>query len=683
MSTGTNRERLEQNNTLLEDIKTQIQKLPEASGSGDVKLFETEEEMQADTTAKEGDLAIIYRSEVQNATADSKFQIANFPDTVVLNTAITDYVDVRYRAVDSSKMFDCMGSLDSSMFMMDCYTESGSIRIQYTSSDGITYTRTDNTGNPVDFGTEIYYERAEYWDDAIGKFIQVGGKMFEGLYEYTSNTDNEVSTLGQRLSNMYPTYTKDVLYHKTSEINQLSLYYDTMDDFLCRLYIKFDVNPENYLGNEIFHQIEAYASPDTESSFGNVYNGAMTLIIEDDIPYIGIVSNTLKDFTIYHYENNAMNTEIIHSSELNTFIRNNSTNYYYKIKQINLSEWVCNYISSYFNIATSGTSQPYFLTITNGSFGSYHPSGDLSCTPLHLTTTRYYYAPTQLTAIPDYVYEKEFYGQNGVETGTLQNKENLTKDEVKRRVDMWSSYNSGIVCPSNSSDMFYNCTNLTAIPLLDTNSVTNMSNMFYNCTNLTTIPLLDTSSVTNMSAMFAGCKSLTAIPLLDTSSVTNMSSIFERCTSLTTIPLLNTSKVTRLYAVFNGCSSLTAVPQLDTSNVTSMANTFAGCTSLTTIPLLDTSKVTDMTGMFNGCTNLTTIPLLDTSKVGYMAWTFQNCSSLSDESLNTILAMCANATSHAGTKTLKYLSLTSAQANKCKSLSNYSAFIAAGWTTGY
>ena len=39
MSTGTNRERLEQNNTLLEDIKTQIQKLPEASGSGDVKLL--------------------------------------------------------------------------------------------------------------------------------------------------------------------------------------------------------------------------------------------------------------------------------------------------------------------------------------------------------------------------------------------------------------------------------------------------------------------------------------------------------------------------------------------------------------------------------------------------------------------------------------------------------------------
>ena len=107
MSTGTNRERIEQNNTLLEDIKTQIQNLPEAGGSGDIKLFETKETMQADTTAQEGDLAVVYRSELKNATVDSRFQTATFPETVVLDTAFTGYVNVRYRAVDSSKMFDC------------------------------------------------------------------------------------------------------------------------------------------------------------------------------------------------------------------------------------------------------------------------------------------------------------------------------------------------------------------------------------------------------------------------------------------------------------------------------------------------------------------------------------------------------------------------------------------------
>ena len=152
-----------------------------------IKQFATIEEMQNDTTAQEGDLAVVYRSEVHNATVDSKFQTVIFPDTVVLDSAITDYVEVRYRAVDSSKMFDCWGSLDSSRFMMDCYTETEEVRIEYTSSDGITYTRTDTTGNPVDFGTEIYYERTDRWNDVIGKFIQCGGNVFEGLFEYSFN----------------------------------------------------------------------------------------------------------------------------------------------------------------------------------------------------------------------------------------------------------------------------------------------------------------------------------------------------------------------------------------------------------------------------------------------------------------------------------------------------------------
>ena len=89
------------------------------------KIFSSTDEMNNSTGNKEGDLAVVYRSEVQNATVDSHFQTATFPDTVVLDNAITDYVEVRYRATDSSKMFDCMGQLDSSRFRMDCYSDSG------------------------------------------------------------------------------------------------------------------------------------------------------------------------------------------------------------------------------------------------------------------------------------------------------------------------------------------------------------------------------------------------------------------------------------------------------------------------------------------------------------------------------------------------------------------------------
>lgn len=414
-----------------------------STASGGVKRFSTVEEMNSSTGNTEGDLAIVYRNEVQNAKVDSKFQTATFPDTVVLDTALTDYVEVRYRAVDSSKMFDCMGSLDSSRFMMDCYTESGEIRIQYESSDGITYTRTDTTGNPVDFGTEIYYEMTEMWNDAIGKFIQIGGSTFEGLYKYNS--------------------------------------------------------------------------------------------------------------------------------------------------------------------------------------------------------TAWELAPTDLTTVADEVYLTKFYGKSGVTAGTLttnvSNSFADTNAAVYKKVQQ--AYNNMtprvLTDDAKTIDKNIYCipTKSDGTVLLDTSSVTDMSYMFQNCTNLATIPQLDTSNVTEMNQMFYGCNNLTEVPLLDT------------------------SKVTSFYQTFDNCSNLTAIPAFDTSNVTEMNYCFSMCTSLVTLPVLNTSKVTDMVGFVSGCP------------------------SLSDDSLNNILAMCTNATAYTRTKTLRYMELTKSQADKCTTLSNYSAFTAAGWTTGY
>ena len=123
--------------------------------------------------------------------------------------------------------------------------------------------------------------------------------------------------------------------------------------------------------------------------------------------------------------------------------------------------------------------------------------------------------------------------------------------------------------------------------------------------------------------------------------------------------------------------------QLDTSSVTDMQYMFDECTNLATIPLLNTSSVTNMSYMLQDCENLTTIPLLNTSSVTSMSYMFRGCRRLTDESLNNILAMCTNATSYTGTKTLSAIGLSSRQATKCTTLSNYQAFTSAGWTTGY
>ena len=188
---------------------------------------------------------------------------------------------------------------------------------------------------------------------------------------------------------------------------------------------------------------------------------------------------------------------------------------------------------------------------------------------------------------------------------------------------------------------------------------TNLSNKFLSNTILKYMPLVDTSNATSMSGMFRSCSKLEVMPLLNTSSVTNMQSMFSNCTSLVTIPLIDTSKVQSLFATFQGCSNLVAIPQLDTHNVTNMFVTFQNCAKLRDVPILNTSKITSIDSAFS------------------------NCSSLSNESLNNIMAMCIGATSYKGIKTLKYLGLSSTQATTCQSLSNYQAFLDAGWTTGY
>ena len=173
-----------------------------------------------------------------------------------------------------------------------------------------------------------------------------------------------------------------------------------------------------------------------------------------------------------------------------------------------------------------------------------------------------------------------------------------------------------------------------------------------------TIPDLDTSGVTNTSYMFYKCSKITGIPLIDTSDVTNMYAMFQGCSNLRSIPELNTSKVRDTEYMFYGCEELIEIPQLDTGNVNSMYYMFYNCHKLVTIPELDMSNAGGVYGMFSGCTRL------------------------SNNSLNTILAMCIKAT-NVSTKTLQHIGLTSAQATACQQLSNYQDFLNAGWTTGY
>lgn len=160
---------------------------------GDIKLFETEEEMQADSSAKEGDLAVVYKSEIQNMTADMEVTSLTFPETVTLPTAFTGRAKCSLRAVDSGTYFNGNCILSQTSFSFDGRSESGMIRVNYTSTDGITYTRTRFQGgsgdltNPVEIPACKVYNPEE-WNDNLGYFMQIGGMNFNGLYKYGKYT---------------------------------------------------------------------------------------------------------------------------------------------------------------------------------------------------------------------------------------------------------------------------------------------------------------------------------------------------------------------------------------------------------------------------------------------------------------------------------------------------------------
>lgn len=222
--------------------------------------------------------------------------------------------------------------------------------------------------------------------------------------------------------------------------------------------------------------------------------------------------------------------------------------------------------------------------------------------------------------------------------------------------------------------------------------------MFYNCSSLTEIPLINTCNATDMAGMFSGCKSLTTIPLLNTINVTSTSQMFKGCESLISIPAINTSFVMDMTEMFAGCKQLVEVPTLDTSKSISLEDTFKGCIKLTnkqkgyirlksnkdvrdsvrkrilnnsldkliidfngpymtssntkifspkqreiSFPIEISKDVTNINGLFANCAIITSIPTFDTAHIEDMSYLFAECTTLTDaiESCEGMFLNCA------------------------------------------
>lgn len=154
------------------------------TGDVPVKLFETEEQMQADTTAKEGDLAIVYGiREIGVSYGMESITKLSFPEVVVLPETVAS----NYSWRSSGSIFDMTSfELTATRFKFS-NGRLGGTSVSYTSEDGVTYTRTTTITNPVTLKSSFSINSLESsWTNLFSYFALTSTMAFEGLYKHNS-----------------------------------------------------------------------------------------------------------------------------------------------------------------------------------------------------------------------------------------------------------------------------------------------------------------------------------------------------------------------------------------------------------------------------------------------------------------------------------------------------------------
>lgn len=647
--------------------------LESGSGTGDVKLFDTVEHMQADSTAQEGDLAIVYREEIQPVTEESEFDSCTFPNTVVLDEAFSDNVFGSFRAVDPSVMFDGMVDVSSSSFRFDGYGDT-MVRVEYTSNDGITYTRTDGGEELQEFGTTIKWESmGGPFNSIIGNFMKIGGNYFEGLYEYKGYKNEEYA---EAYSNVR--YTNNDIVFNTTDVyisDLVELIHSKEEDIKSATGMSGEITDISIV-KTAENQFTMYTFYD-RSSYGQRAGGF--ILYNNNLYACGDNYTT----NIYKFTINTSNNTVVYDGEINydtTITINTYLRYCVLLDNVSPVFLICQ---------SGGTTyrNQREIIYTSDNIGTNIKTYDIY-TPTKGTMYEYKLTSTQLDATADYVYEKTFYGKNGIQLGNLNS--NTINSANKRDILLniadtmqtgyiiedginFSDY-TGISIPfnlntssmTNMNSMFEGCFNLVIAPEMDTSNVTSMSHMFvydnhltsvpnwntsnvlyttemfWDCYNLTSVPNWDLSNATILHGMFNGCTGLQNVPNFNTQNATSMINMFKECFSLVNAPNLVTNNVTSMYGMFNKCGKLVNVPDYNTINVTNLSYMFSYCSKLVNAPNFVTDNVIAISGMFNGCSNLVNVPQYNTAKVNSMGSMFAYCNNLTNASIQNIINMCLN-----------------------------------------
>ena len=698
----------------------------EGSGSGEVKLFENMQAMRNDPSPQEGDLGLVYGKELGKWTETTNASEIYFPSTVVLSSAQTSSVYTYISPLDGYTYWYGYAELSSTNFTFSVYAETSYPTIAYESTDGITYTRT-SLEDTLDAGVDLCAEM-EFggWYPAFGEFMYGSSYNFGGVYKYETELVDRDTIYFEALSGL----NIDTSTNKYTSNTLINIPYNTTK--LVNMLYKINTTHSS-------SRAHCYINTNNELCIvdGKMWYGYVVQDSSGNCIGIGTENNLLsgeRGFTVYRVTN--LDTMEYETVRTGTAVNVSGANVYYyfpisDMKSVPFQKGNDESIDRTTGIYPINAKKTYRLDDDN-SVGLYRIHNDYMPAKTQLTLSS---QGQMLDGVLGYGTTGVIEGnlgsptltlddENAIVFGDLINKyENMqqliisdSNKDIMKKIAVLPMKNDGTplvvlsgvttgfnLCSTNQNlryigkidlrnlssleNAFRACPNLEKVCQINTTGQTKFTSMFSRCDKLKELPVFDTSSATDIAELFGYCYSLRddGIPALNTVNVTNMSQLFASCTSLVEpIVPFDFSHATSTNGTFADCRNLITIPDINIGATKTTYRMFASCSSLVTARYLDTSKNEEMSYMFSYCSSLENVPVYATSKVTVMNYAFQSCPNLTNDSLNNILLMCKNATGvPSSKKTLKQTGLTSAQATICKTLSNYSAFTSAGWTTGY
>ena len=565
-----------------------------STGGGEgIYLKNTVEEMNELTTMEDKDMCLVYNNTLERSTSESQFQIAYFPNKVKLPSAMTDNIYMDYNSVDEAFYGNGQAQIANTYFsfMFSIMGEPGSeffVNIEYESTDGINYTRTDTNSPFVDFTVQLKASPSKWspWNDAFGYFFNIGEATFTGVYQYLDNAWTYApTTLTANASDLYPdttAYSSSGLLTGSLGKNITNGYdFVKLNSLVSNLEMTSVTNLDNAFGNCPDEYIPITVAMDTSNvtSASGCFSGCSNL---KSLDLRNWDTSKIENFTSI-FQGCSNLEELLGYETMVTSSAKDIAGFFgdcSKLTNIDLSGWdtsnVINFTHMFYGLRVNTINiKPLNFTSAEHIEGLF--CGNPSLTSIEANTSQIIGTKEKPINIGQL-----FASATGIQ--------NINLDFL-----------SGYFTNYSYEGMFQGCSNVETIDLSTiklisgTNHIGQFNNMFKDCTSLTTIIGLETlgediniSDANNyLAGMFEGCTSLETINMSNWQNCTIGGSIGLMCLNCSSLKNANLQSINgdvrNLSQTFRGCSSLETL-DLRNANLSTVAS-YGWGNSFTDVPL--------------------------------------------------------------------------------------------------